>query len=185
MKTNHGFTLFELLIYLSLAVILLSYALPNCQWLLQKHAVTADTQLILRTVAKSRELSIHSGRKHSVCGVNANNKCSRTDIVGLKIFEDQNNNRTYEEHESSIIDILLSGKNNIYLKASGNSRAITFNSDAYARQFGSFYICPTNPEYDFFQRVSINRSGRAYQAVDRNGDGQVEMANGRELICEY
>lgn len=183
MKTNLGFCLLELVVALAILTVITVLATANLGPYLSKQNVIADTHSIMRIVAKCRESSLYSGERRSVCGLNSLGECSGENIVAMLLFSDKNKNRKFDSGEISHLSFQLSGKNKVFLKASANSRSLTFNSNGYARQYGSFYICPADAEATYFQRISVNRPGRAYIAVDKNNDGKVEKADGSKLIC--
>ena len=183
-QTNrqYGVTLFDLLIALSIAIIVLSVGVPSFTNAMAKAESRHVSHTSHRMLAAARETAMDLDRKVKFCGINQELKCSKTSFSQLAIFVDFNENHALDDDDTLILvrDVNYSGQTK--LSASFGRTYIQFNKDGSASQAGSLIYChPNKPQ--FSSRITVSMPGRAYKGRDLNGDGIVELSSGKPITC--
>lgn len=184
MREYFGFTLFDLMIAIAIASVLLGLGAPNLAHVLAKHTADANAHTVWRTLAKTREAAVLSGERATFCGVDNNNHCVRDDINAFVVFHDHDRDQKLGASETPIRRVELDFAGTVFLRAS-NQKHITYANDGHARQFGSVVLCPDNKKPQYIRRITVNPAGRPYLAWDRDGDGIIANADGSPIDCEH
>lgn len=182
-KTVNGLTLLELLVCLCLLAILLSIATPSLStYLVQAESKSINSSL-RRMLAATREYAVNHSATVTLCGVDETFTCTRDEITVLAIFIDKNNNSRIDEGEELKYFHELKHQGNLRLRASLRHPRIRFQRDGAALEAGSFLYCrPEHPRAS--RRVTVSMSGRAYSAMDEDGDGLINDISGDPVRCE-
>lgn len=135
MKTMHAFSLFELLICLSISTIFLCVAIPSFQELIQKNQNTQSVNRLLGTLQFARGSAVFGRNTIGVCA--GSNSCSATlnwrDHV--LVFIDANQNGQLDQSEELLRTESLSdelawqwsnfrGRNFLQFEQDGTTRAL-------------------------------------------------------------
>lgn len=182
MKVRQGFTLFDLMVSIAITGILLGLGAPSVEHILAKSSADANAHVIWRTLTKTRETAVLSGKETTFCGIDSHNRCVRDNIRTLVIFHDDDRDRQLDATESPIHRVDLNYSGTVTLRAS-NQTYILYTHNGYANPFGSVVTCHSSGKSRYIRRISTNRSGRPYLATDRNGDGVVAGARGEPIKC--
>lgn len=183
MKNRHGFTLFDLLIAIAIACILLGVGLPGLTHLFNKLSADTNAHAIWRGLAKARETAVISAATITFCGVDNAGRCVRDNITTFAIFDDRNGNRSLDSDEQPIQRIDVNFKGTTTLRASSHP-FITFSHYGSAKQYGSIVLCHHSKNPLYIRRISVNAAGRTYLARDLNGDGIVAAADRSPINCD-
>lgn len=183
MERQHAFTIFDLMMSLAIVGILLGFGVPGLEHLLARQASDATAHVIWRTLAKTRETAVLSGRETSFCGIDNNNQCERDNIQTLIIFHDGNRDHKLDGSDRLISRIPLDYPGTVTLRAS-NQHYISYAHNGDSKQFGSLVLCHASKEPQYIRRVTVNRSGRHYLARDYDGDGVIKGAGGETIHCD-
>jgi type IV fimbrial biogenesis protein FimT len=182
---QQGYTLLELIIVLSMAMILAFTALPGMTSLRLKIDASLQAGLLFRSVMLARSHAVHHLEDTTLCPSNNGRDCLRTGTQHLLVFVDKNNNRSWEREEALVHHELLSlSENQLLLRVSRGADYMRFTYSGFAKEFGSLRYCPENLDPHFARAIIINRAGRPYFSLDRNENGVQEDAAGEDLVCD-
>lgn len=181
-----GFTLVELLVTITLAGLLLSFALPSFQGLVADRRGAAAINQMVAAVNFARALAINGGRNVTLCPGRGDECLERNRWhQGALIFVDANGNGRLDgdERVERSLPALAPGER-IYWRAFRGRSYLQFRPRGYTRwQNGSFLYCPPDLEPERARMVILNAQGRLRTARDRDGDGVVEDAGGDAVRC--
>lgn len=157
-----GVTLIELLVTLSIAVILMTIAVPNFQDFSRRNRIESATSDLMATLSYARSEAIRRGVKVSVCRSNTGINCTTTGPwqSGWIVFTNPNNDNNVDSGEE-ILRVHQALPEQITLNTDFTNR-ITYQPDGRITNHvgGSFFICyggtPANA-----RRIAVIGSGRA------------------------
>jgi type IV fimbrial biogenesis protein FimT len=164
MKKDKGTTVFEVLVTIALAALLLGAAAPNLRSYKLKQESDTAAREILRHLTKARELAVFSGKEVLFCGVDDNMKCTRDKIKKFVVFVDENGDRKVNQKEKIEFELAAEFDGSLHLRASSRAGFIRYHNDGRAHPYGSFYLCPKKEDKYLIRRISANMSGRSYVA---------------------
>jgi len=175
-----------MLISLALLAILLRLALPAFHDLVSQQRASAASNAITGAIALARSSAIIGHTPVTFCPNNAGACGSRNQWhLGGLIFADRNRNAQLDRNEW------------IYGTLPGFAPGVTvrwrsFRNRSYLRflpsgltawQNGHFQYCPADADDRFSRALILNAQGRVRPALDRDGDGIREGADGEPLRC--
>lgn len=182
MQKSSGFTFIELLITLSILGLVLGIGIPDLKRWQIKFQANALSSSIQQILVFARQYSIEHGDNITVCGIQSGRECARNQFYELAAFIDNNQNRRIDEGEKVLALRQLNYQGELRLQASLNRHYIQFQRDGSTKQAGSFIYC--HPQQNqFARRITVSMAGRTYIALDRDGDGVVELVNGEAIAC--
>ncbi|MDX1453597.1 MAG: GspH/FimT family protein [Oleiphilaceae bacterium] len=182
MHQCQGVTMVELLATLAISSILISLSLASFSAIDRHQADTAARDVLsllnyARTEALSRQSSIF------VCPSSDNKTCSRPWAKNLVVFVDQNNDQQLDQGDHLLRELSLS-QHRIRWRAFGNKTALQYTPMGITNYHnGTFTLCPNNTQASLARNVIVNVGGRGYLGKDRNNNGIVETASGKDLTC--
>jgi prepilin-type N-terminal cleavage/methylation domain-containing protein len=100
---DKGFTLIELLIAIALGAILLGIAIPGLSSLVSSTALDTEANTISNTLRSARNHAIDLNQRIVVCFTDSTNNCKSNGFDHLFIFNDNNNNGSYDSASEKII----------------------------------------------------------------------------------
>lgn len=181
-QTIQGFSLLELLIALTIIGILTMIAFPSVEGFSQKLQSRAFKVTLLRNLNLARTHSVNHGKNTIICGINDDKHCINNSFTALAVFQDVDRDRIISSNDPVIRVEKLNYTGILSLKAGFGRTYLEFNRQGSAVTFGTFIYChPNKPE--FSQRVTVNRVGRSYAAIDYDGDGIITLASGDSITC--
>ncbi|MGE6125149.1 GspH/FimT family pseudopilin [Aeromonas rivipollensis] len=99
---NNGFTLLELMVSISLAVILLGIGIPSLGSLLKDSNVEYETERLLKHLRFARNQAISDQQTVTACLVNGSDECVDKQPVQLLVFIDDNDNSKLDNGENEL-----------------------------------------------------------------------------------
>ncbi len=183
MFNQQGMSLLETLIALFVCATITGTSIPHIRLYYSHQLVTTDTSLIRRYLHATRESAMDKNHRISICGLNQQGQCAKQGIRRLAIFHDKNRNRTFDASDTILQEAELSGNTRINFRASARALSLTYNPNGYARQSGSFIICSPLSQNDTVRRVSVNRSGRIYNAKSQRLGERIQNPDGSDIVC--
>jgi type IV fimbrial biogenesis protein FimT len=98
-----GFTLIELLIAITLGIVLLGVAIPRLSSLLSSTALDTEANTISNSFRSARSHAVDLNQRVVVCFTDSTNNCKSSGFDHLFIFNDNNNNGSYDSTSEKII----------------------------------------------------------------------------------
>lgn len=172
-KQALGFSLFELLVTIAVAGIIIAIAVPSLSSFTTQMRVDNEISELQRLLLTTRNTAINSGQNATLCPLQADDSCQdSTDWTGrIGIVS---------------IDGLIKEREAIQ---GGDKLDFTFNSVTYTpsgqlnnNNIGTFSYCPKGFS-DYSRGIDLSLSGRAYLSSDINGDGKEQDRNNNNIVC--
>ena len=180
-----GFTLLELLTTLALAAVIMVFAIPGMQSLVERHQARSALQDLRAGIHLARQTAINKNvnviicpRREDTCGPR------NTWHAGAIIFEDRDNSRTRTADDLIVgyLNPIPSGQ--IYWRAFRSRSYLKFTGSGLTDwQNGNLLYCPNNGDPTLARQLILNVAGRTYPSRDANGNGIHEDTRGRDLSC--
>ena len=165
MKNRHGFSLIELLVTLSIASVLVSYALPSISNLRSNKTLQNERDRLTVSFAFARNFAITQQKNVVVCPSLSRIQCDNQSnwYQGWIVFEDTNRNRVKDENEQLLQ--YENPMNNIVKATSSVFRSkIRFNSVGFAPGTNvSINFCDMRGA-EYALAIIINNAGRIKQS---------------------
>ena len=163
MKAKHsGFSLVELMMALSIAVILMATVTPGLISLLRNNQMTTLHNDLMSDLAVARSTAVTRGNNATLCPSNrAGNQCLKRAQIwsyGWLVFDDLDNDGTIDPNESVIA---TKNKMSSRLQMIGNTDRITFDPEGSAYGFAAqFAFCDSRGEQGK-RGMIVSNSGRS------------------------
>lgn len=183
MKKTNGFTLFEVLIGLSILGIITAIAVPNLTQFLVNTRVDNEISQLQRLLLVARNTAINAEQTVTVCPLSASLSCTNNWQNQLTVFIDVDGDGNLETGSNDkIVKVKESISNGDRLQFSRNSVIYTPSGRLSGFSNGTFSYCPAE-QSNLSRGIILFRSGRAYLSSDTNRDGIEEDRNGNEITC--
>jgi type IV fimbrial biogenesis protein FimT len=160
-RPQTGVTLIELLVTLSIAVILMTIAVPGFQDFFRRNRVESAASEFMATLNYARSEAIRRGVRVSVCRSNTGSNCTTTEPWnrGWIVFTNPDNDNNVDTGEE-ILRVYQGLPNAVTLNSDFTNR-ITYQSDGRITNNvgGSFFFCHGSPTDA--RRIVIIGTGRA------------------------
>lgn len=165
MKSINGFTLIELMITLSIASILLSYAMPNMNQLKLNKYIESERNRLTVSLNYARSYAINNQKFVILCASKSGIECNSVSNwhQGWMVFVDHNRNREVDPNDN-ILRYEDSMKNEIISTSSTYRQKIRYDSMGFAPGTNlSINFCDARGAM-FAKSIIINNSGRIKQS---------------------
>ena len=183
-RTNQGgFTLFELLLTLSILFIIFGFAVPSLQSLIHKSRIQTTSSSLYVAYTAARTASITRDEQIYLCGSNNDVGCDKRWNKNILIFADRNRNKTADADEIIISQRINLGNGYVKSRIAFGLPYTRFQSDGSVSYTGSFLVCPEGSNPRDYRRLTWNIAGRPYFGIDANGDGIIEDTNSKIIDC--
>lgn len=186
MYRSFGFTFIELLIALSIIGILAVLAAPSFQHLLmrqQAHKIYSQT---LQAINFARANALTNQITTTLCPAYNSVECGKNWENGILVFNDTNENGKIDDESETVILNFPAGSHQYSLRwaAFGNRSYLRYTAFGHTHnQNGTFIYCPENGDALYANAIIINRAGRPRRGYDKNKNGIIERANGKDIEC--
>lgn len=186
MVRARAFTVVELLVALALTAVTASFALPAMQGLVADYRAAAAMNQIVGAVSFARAQAMLLRQTVTLCPASGGACLGRQQWHrGALVFVDRQADGRLDPHDRPLraFPPLAPGER-LYWRAFRQRSYLQFRPRGYTRwQNGSFLYCPPDDDARRARMAIVNLPGRVRQARDRNGDGIVENASGRNVRC--
>lgn len=183
MKKSNGFTLFEVLIGISILGIMTAIAIPNLTSFLINTKVDNEISQLQRLLLVARNAAINSEQTVTVCPLSSSLSCTNNWENKLTAFIDIDGDGNLETGSNDkIIKVKESISDGDKLQFSRNSVIYTPSGRLSGFANGTFSYCPAEQD-DLARGIILFRSGRAYLSSDTDNDGKEEDRSGNEITC--
>lgn len=181
-----GYTLVELLITLAVVTVLLGLGLPSFQHLLATERGAAAMNQMLGAVSLARSQAVLQRHTVTLCPGDATGCLGRHQWHrGALVFVDRDGDARLDPGDTLVRAFPgLTPGERIYWRAFRNRSYLQFHRLGYTRwQNGNFLYCPPDNDARRARMVILNAAGRLRSARDSDGNGIVENASGRDVVC--
>lgn len=135
MARVRGFTLIEMLLALSIALILFSLAVPALQPLWRRHQLDVKVNRVIASLRYARYYAIRSGQLSYVCGSSEGKLCDGAWAKGLLVKDGNDRVIRYFDLAAKKIEMFWQGN-------LGKDQRIAWRGDGYPfGQHGHFQLC--------------------------------------------
>lgn len=169
---RRGFSLFELLVSLSIVSILSFLALPALKSARWSGEASQFTQLLTRSIAIARRRAVASGERVTLCASSNHRNCLKhwRGEVSILVFTDRNRNYQLDGGDTLHLEQrLVLRHGDAYWRGSLGRAYMRFRVDGSAIEYGRYSYCPRDGSATEFRQLVINRVGRAYLHHDGSG----------------
>lgn len=181
-----GFTLLELMITITIAVIITSAVTAGWQGLIDSTASKRVRATLIQSFADARSQAVTINETTTICPLDSNDLCSANWDGPISVFIDPNNDRSLTATAELIHTHQPAAKGSLTASNSGPAerRYFQYNPDGTAKgTIGNIVWCPHSQEPERAIQLRMNFGGRITWAIDRDGDGIREDAQGQPLTC--
>jgi type IV fimbrial biogenesis protein FimT len=182
-----GFTLLELMITITIAVIITAAITAGWQGLIDNTASQRVRSTLIQSFADARSQAVTGNQITTLCPLSNNGVCSSDWNGPISVFTDPNNDRALTAAAKLIHIHHPLPKGSLTASNSGPAerRYFQYNPDGSAKgTIGHIIWCPDSGDEIHAIQLRMNFGGRITWAIDRDGDGIREDAQGRALVCD-
>jgi type IV fimbrial biogenesis protein FimT len=185
LTNQRGLTLLELLFTLGIVAILFSLALPAyATFIKRSNSLTISYELV-GLVHYARMEALNRKEVVTLCGSSDGKRCTNDWSTSILIFTDINGDGTVDTEDTLLrtASSLKKGetltwrsfRNKPYLQLQPNGMTYFQN--------GNFTYCPDDGDAQFALHWIINVAGNLRIAQDKNHNGILEKADGKDISC--
>ena len=192
-----GLTLVELLTTLAVAGILVASASGGAGHLLGQHRASAAVNQMLGAIRFARHAAVAHRSPATLCpadgaqslqpGSPSQESCGRRNTWhnGALVFLDRNANGRFDGSDVLLRRMPPLGEGERFYWRSFRNRSYLMirPSGLTDWQNGNFLYCPESGDPRLARQIVINAQARVRHARDSDGDGIVEDARGRAVVC--
>lgn len=185
-RSHLGFTLLELLITLAIAVIIANLAVSNWQGLVEQTGANRIQSDLTQAFSEARGAAVHAGQITTLCPIDTEGNCVANWNDKVSLFRDPLNNKSLDDPDNLIrtFDFAEAGELRASNAGVAERRYFQYNPDGSTRgSIGHVIWCPNSNNPSRAVQMRLNFGGRVTWAIDRDGDGIREDANGNPLQC--
>jgi type IV fimbrial biogenesis protein FimT len=182
-NTQHGFTLFEILIVLTIIAILMTLTTPSFYAYSAQSESKATIQKLSGLIRFVRNNAINHQRSTLLCPSKDGLKCGQNWQEGALVFEDYNNDKQLNSTEAILYfqsPFIESGS----IRWTALHNYLAFSGQGLSgSSAGSFIYCPEDKNPKYANALIVSFSGKIRRAVDNNHDGIRESGNAKNIVC--
>lgn len=184
---NHqgGLTLLELLFTLGIAAILASMAIPAYATMIKRNNSMALSYQLMTLVHYARSEAISRGSVVTLCGSSNGTQCTNDWSKTILVFSDLNANGAIDSEDTLLhtASALKEGET-LFWRSFRNKPYLQLQTNGMTYfQNGNFTYCPADGDNHFAMHWIINVAGYLRIARDKNNNGILEGANGKDISC--
>lgn len=185
MIRNTGMTLLEAIVAMALLSLLLAAAAPSLSGIIEQRRGDEVIRLLREAIELTRVTAIDSGGLATLCRSSAGASCGGRWEEGMIVFVDDDGNRVPDTAGAlERVFRFPPPTGSIRWRSFGNRQYLQMTPMGFTRnQNGNFTWCPENGDVRLARQLIVNAAGRMREALDDDGDGVREGANGRPIVC--
>ena len=161
-KYLSGFTLYELMLTIAVAAVILTLGVPSFQGLMERNQLTANINQFISSLALARSEAIKRNQRVSLCVSSDGATCTGTGYEdGWIVYVDRNSNNSRQPATEELIWVGESLPGNLTLRGDGccGTDIPYLASGRISGISGSVNLCKDN-DVSKSRRITLNSSGR-------------------------
>lgn len=181
-----GFTLFELMITIAVAIIVTSAVTAGWRGLVDNANSQRIQSTLIQSFADARSEAVTRNQITTICPLDTNGACHADWDAPISVFTDPNNDRALTATTRMIHTHHAVPAGHLTASKSGPTerRYFQYNPDGSSKgTIGNITWCPNDGDATRAIQLRLNFGGRVIWATDSNGDGIREDSQGQELVC--
>ncbi len=152
-----GFSLFELMVVISITLIIVTFAAPSFGSLVSRSQIESKANTVFDIFQLARGTAINQGKFITLCPSTDGQQCHQQWQLGLMAFIDNNHDREFSGSDEIIT--FLPGTSSATLH--GNQPYFTYNPlGALKGRMGSLITCPSGENPSTSVRLLVSQMGR-------------------------
>lgn len=180
MQRQHGLTLLELMLTMSILAIAVTLVVPSAQSLFQQQRIIATVNTMSASLQLAKEHAVTQFSDVTLCPTIDYVTCQNDWSQAKMIFVDVNDNNE-RENDETIIHSLPEAPFGVDITSSNNT--ITFYMSGFSATPSTILLCDRSDENSLARALFISLQGRVSVSMDNNGDGIHETNSGTSLDC--
>jgi len=182
-QQSKGFTLFELMVTLTVTGILATLATPSFSSLINQSRTMEAERSLAGMLRYARNIAITRNTYVTVCAKSTDRSCGSNWNHGMIAFADTNNNKALDPDEELIKTIHPLEHGRVQWK--GFRKQVKFNHLGIADYYnGSFWYCPHDNDSRYAARIMLSKTGRTQVVKERNTKGEL-IYDGSIVHCQW
>lgn len=185
MIRNSGMTLLEVIMAIALLSILVAATAPSLSGIIEQRRGDEVIRILREAIELTRAAAIGSGGLATLCRSSDGASCGGRWEEGMIVFLDGDGNRAPDTAGDLVrVFRFSSPAGSLRWRSFGNRQYLQMTPMGFTRdQNGNFTWCPGNGDARLARQLIVNAAGRLREALDSDGDGVREGANGRPIGC--
>ncbi len=181
MRQQRGFTMIELLITITIAVILLTIAAPSFQSFIAQNRVESASNQLLASFAYARSEAIKRGARITVCKSSDAANCGGAGWEeGWIIFLDSDNSGTRENTET-LLRVFPAQPSGVTIRGNNNFvNRVSYLAGGASTSFGTFAVC-NGSSLSGSRAITINKTGRPRMGRDIDSNDIPNKEDGNDI----
>lgn len=183
---QRGYTLWEMLVVLSLIVIVSHFLFSNYSILQQKMRADLVIWRLYQSIVLTRSTAIRYHSPVTLCPFDAaTKKCGEVWLSHLLLFRDDQGDGILRQKEQIIRMIDLSEKEGAISWSSFRKKHyLQFSPNGFTDYLnGTFVYCPKNKDPHYARAIFIHKNGSCRFSVASHQDGIHQDSEGKPLVC--
>ncbi|TVP52241.1 MAG: prepilin-type N-terminal cleavage/methylation domain-containing protein [Halomonadaceae bacterium] len=181
---QQGITLLELMVSLVVLVVLMGFAGPSLQGLQENMERRVILLGVYQATLLAKQEAVRRNSSVTLCPLDTNNSCHGDWNQPVAVFLDPENQRQLLE-DSYLLRVLPAPRRGSRRIGVGNRGFFHYGPMGIGRHTpGHVLYCPASGNPLRAGQIIINMTGKARFARDLNGDGRVQDAQGRPMVCD-
>jgi len=187
-QVQHGLTLIELMVTLSITAILAVTSFGSFASIIERKKAESLVNELYHILQFARIEALTQKKFTTICPSIDHQSCIRTrdwSNKNILVFVDENYNHTLDGDEYVIKDFTTGEDNSKLLwRAFQNKSYLSYRPNGMTDyQNGNLTYCPPSGKVEDAKVLVINLPGRPYLGKDNDGDGIVENGSGHNVSC--
>lgn len=176
LKSDNGFTLFELITTLSLLAILSTFAIPAFSKFIEKQRVTSDIHSVKSIIETARSKAISSNQSIYICG-SENSLTSSTEFFVEKCSRKWHHIAVFNSRNQQHFNILYSNQlqanyQSIIWTSFQNKSTLEISATGYTAHMNGTLVLCHNMYPSLHRAISVSKSGRTTVLKDSEHIGK-------------
>lgn len=156
-----GFTLFELLLAISISLLFLTALIPSYHHLVLRHKVAALVNQLSLAIHSARQQAISNNQMVEFCGSSDHSRCDGNWQASQIVLLSESQQKLY------VYSLLTPGERLWWQSSLGDNNALKLAPTGFTQgQRGSFYYCPADAHGNYGAKIIVTDSGRVRVETD-------------------